>query len=396
MKVSMFARCDTKVSSGSTTFAALFASITTSQRLAELSNEARTLYTAERTSAPHCACATANEHGKANKCEGFHRAAKDRRSDQKCSMGAVTPAGSYTTREGFPDAHSGCVVIDIDHLEESEALDGARQFAANLGAMLAYRSPSGAGVKAIHAVSPTPTTTEEHTAAWAAVAAHWSDAGFEVDRSGKDAARLCYVAYDEQAHWNPNPTIIPWHYEAPTPAPAPAIAAPVQGSGLDTQVRSALAAIPADDYGDWITIGGAIKGAGGTQADWDEWSRSSSNYDEKKIAPKWATFDGRAAAGTIIKLARHYGWSESQGADLPEPPRFADPAVAPTRTLAQVAASFAGARAPTEADAEAVRAFEYAGHNCAGGTSLSATGILLVCSPETCRVYPEERKEWAQ
>ena len=89
-------------------------------------------------------------------------------------------------------------------------------------------------------------------------------------------------------------------------------------SGLD-RLAAPLVAIPADDYGTWITIGLALYAESGGCANglvmWDTWSASSSKYWPGVCAARWATFTSATSTpvtgGKIFWLAARYGWRRS-------------------------------------------------------------------------------------
>jgi hypothetical protein len=95
----------------------------------------------------------------------------------------------------------------------------------------------------------------------------------------------------------------------------------------EMRVRSALAAIPADDREIWLRIGMALhwttRGAP-ARALWDEWSKTSSKYDPVEQDRAWESFgrpdyDGPVATlGTLFHLAKKHGWEQ------PPPDEIAD------------------------------------------------------------------------
>lgn len=66
------------------------------------------------------------------------------------------------------------------------------------------------------------------------------------------------------------------------------------------------------DYQEWLNVGMALKEAGCTASDWDEWSRrDAGRYHEGECFRKWDTFRGTAnpvTAGTIVQMAKDQGW----------------------------------------------------------------------------------------
>ncbi|MDE6102546.1 MAG: PriCT-2 domain-containing protein, partial [Ruminococcus sp.] len=65
-------------------------------------------------------------------------------------------------------------------------------------------------------------------------------------------------------------------------------------------------------YTEWLSCGMALKEAGYTASDWDEWSRSDSRYHKNECFRKWETFRGApnpVTAGTIVQMAKDHGWN---------------------------------------------------------------------------------------
>lgn len=66
------------------------------------------------------------------------------------------------------------------------------------------------------------------------------------------------------------------------------------------------------DYQDWVNVGMALKDAGYSASDWEEWSRKDPRrYHQGECLKKWDGFHGSAnpiTAGTIVKLAKDHGW----------------------------------------------------------------------------------------
>lgn len=75
--------------------------------------------------------------------------------------------------------------------------------------------------------------------------------------------------------------------------------------------REALTYIPSDDYETWVQCGMALKAKFGDQGFglWDEWSRTSSKYDQGEMPSKWGSFkrDG-LNLGSVIAMAKVGGF----------------------------------------------------------------------------------------
>jgi hypothetical protein len=72
------------------------------------------------------------------------------------------------------------------------------------------------------------------------------------------------------------------------------------------------------EYQGWINVGMALKDAGHTAADWDNWSkRDIRRYHAGECFRKWDSFRGSTkpvTAGTIIKIAQDQGWVPERSA----------------------------------------------------------------------------------
>ena len=71
--------------------------------------------------------------------------------------------------------------------------------------------------------------------------------------------------------------------------------------------------IPPSDltYQEWINVGMALKDAGYSASDWDDWSRNDPRYRSGECERKWNTFNGAAApvtGGTLVQMAKEHGW----------------------------------------------------------------------------------------
>lgn len=64
-------------------------------------------------------------------------------------------------------------------------------------------------------------------------------------------------------------------------------------------------------YQEWINVGMALKEAGYSASDWDDWSRSDPRYRSGECERKWNTFRGTATpvtGGTLVQMAKERGW----------------------------------------------------------------------------------------
>lgn len=86
----------------------------------------------------------------------------------------------------------------------------------------------------------------------------------------------------------------------------------------DIDLLSLLPYIPPAEltYQEWVNVGMALKEAGYSASDWEEWSRNDSRYHAGECEKKWNTFRGAASpitGGTLVQMAKEYGWRPSSG-----------------------------------------------------------------------------------
>jgi hypothetical protein len=113
-----------------------------------------------------------------------------------------TFSGVFTTRNDKNLLqHSGLMAVDFDHLPNLETLRQALLADEYFDTQLLFVSPSGDGLKWIISVD---TTTTTHGDYFAAVANYILQTyGVEVDKSGRDISRACFLPHDPQAFINP-------------------------------------------------------------------------------------------------------------------------------------------------------------------------------------------------
>lgn len=84
----------------------------------------------------------------------------------------------------------------------------------------------------------------------------------------------------------------------------------------DIDLLSLLPYIPPAElsYQEWVNVGMALKEAGYSASDWEEWSRNDSRYHAGECEKKWNTFRGAASpitGGTLVQMAKDRGWRQS-------------------------------------------------------------------------------------
>lgn len=120
----------------------------------------------------------------------------------------ITPGGIFRSRkESDILKPSGYMVIDFDHIPDPQGLVRKLATDEHFETVLAFRSPSGDGVKWIVAL---PNITKPDGTAYTygeffTMLSNYSRLyyGVEADPSGKDICRACFLPYDPDAFLNP-------------------------------------------------------------------------------------------------------------------------------------------------------------------------------------------------
>jgi hypothetical protein len=121
---------------------------------------------------------------------------------EKLKLPACTWSGTFSDRvDNGISQYSKYVVIDVDNLTPEVAEGFKAQLSADEYVLYSFLSPSGKGIKIVVMVS---TDADNHRAAFLHLQNYFETKyGFQVDPSGKNISRLCFVSYD------PRPVIKP-------------------------------------------------------------------------------------------------------------------------------------------------------------------------------------------
>lgn len=121
----------------------------------------------------------------------------------------ITPGGIFRSRkESDLIQASGYMVIDFDHIPDPDDLVLLLAHEDNFETVLAFRSPSGDGVKWIVALPVGITKPDGSPVTYGEFFTILSNYvrrayGYEADPSGKDICRACFLPYDPDAFLNP-------------------------------------------------------------------------------------------------------------------------------------------------------------------------------------------------
>lgn len=115
-----------------------------------------------------------------------------------------TPSGTFNNgrKAELISTYSGFLVLDLDKLNPTQLEEAKLKSTEIVFTYAAFVSPSGNGLKII---IPVNNTTENHKLAFQQVATHYAkELQLEIDPSGKDVSRLCFMSFDPNCYFNPN------------------------------------------------------------------------------------------------------------------------------------------------------------------------------------------------
>lgn len=133
---------------------------------------------------------------------------KERSKYKADNLDYITPGGIFRSRkESDLLKPSGYMVIDFDHIPDPQGLVLRLATDEHFETVLAFRSPSGDGVKWIVALPDItkPDSTAYTHGEYFTMLSNYSRQyyGVEADPSGKDICRACFLPYDPDAFLNP-------------------------------------------------------------------------------------------------------------------------------------------------------------------------------------------------
>jgi len=243
----------------------------------------------------------------------------------KKNLPMFTPSGVFPdgnkTSAAIRD-YSQRLVVDIDlddnrHLLPSGFDELKKKIGADPHVESVFSSPTGLGLKAIVRV---PNGKEGHRWAILAVNRYFKEQfDVEVDASGKDVSRGCFLSADPQIitkHAEPL-DIISWSPQEKHCSHS-SIRHKSLGSKMgltEEQCRMMLEYVCPESRDTWIRMGLALKHEFGAQGYkiWEEWSAKSVKWGLEKDPMKvWNDFDPHSITlGSLVYLAKMEGWRPS-------------------------------------------------------------------------------------
>jgi predicted P-loop ATPase len=122
----------------------------------------------------------------------------------KKSLPAFTPSGLFAggRKLEYLKQYSGFVILDIDKLRNDSLLQAKETAKQSKFCYACFTSPSGKGLKILVKVN---SVKENHKTAFLQLQSHFEKLlNIEIDKSGKDITRLCFVSFDTEIYINTN------------------------------------------------------------------------------------------------------------------------------------------------------------------------------------------------
>src|SRR5262249_9141174 len=112
-------------------------------------------------------------------------------------------SGTFSRRRNeYLRQHSGLLCADIDALDGNDLNEVRAKLQTSPYVVAGFLSPTGSGLKVIFKV---PADAQKHLGSFRAVERHVLEfIGVQIDESGKDLSRLCFVSDDPEASLNLN------------------------------------------------------------------------------------------------------------------------------------------------------------------------------------------------
>ena len=135
---------------------------------------------------------------------GDLKAAKLAVEQLKKALPGVTWSGRFSYRASDKLLqHSGLLCADLDGLGD-KLPEIRKKLEASPHVFAIFLSPTGNGLKAVFRV---PADASKHAGSFRAVQKHVLElTGVQIDESGKDVSRLCFMSYDPEIYHNENAT----------------------------------------------------------------------------------------------------------------------------------------------------------------------------------------------
>ncbi|MDD4149244.1 MAG: BT4734/BF3469 family protein [Bacteroidales bacterium] len=213
----------------------------------------------------------------------------------KKSLPAFTPSGKFNggRKLEFLQEYSRILILDIDKIEDLKSIKAKAKKC--IYTLACFESPSGKGIKIL---VRTDNSVTKHREAFLRAQSYYEKVlGVQIDPSGKDVTRLCFVSYDPDLYFNKLSEIFKIDPEKNMKSDIVKLIEQLDGRRLDIS----------SNYDDWIKIGFALESEFGESGRnyFHEISKYNSDYNPETCNEKYNKCLKNNSSGITIKTLYH-------------------------------------------------------------------------------------------
>lgn len=236
---------------------------------------------------------------------------KEKRQELKKTVPYFTPSGIFETRKnnGLIE-HSGFIAIDLDDIENIEAVERILKVDDYTYAL--FRSISGNGLCVLVKIDKT-----KHRESFDALQVYYFDLlKHPIDNACKDVARARFISYDPSLYKNLSSKI----FKKYLPKRESKIPKPKNFIHTNTKFERVISKIDRDitgDYNQWVRIGFAIASEYGENGrSYFQHISAYSNLYDSKICDKQYTLCLRNHSGGAVTISTFYFYAKQCGIEI--------------------------------------------------------------------------------
>lgn len=248
---------------------------------------------------------------------------KKRNKLKQYKLPCVTLSGTFKQRnKNNLNEHSGLIQIDIDDIKDCDYDSVFTTLISDEHTFVAFKSPSGNGIKLVVKINP---SIETHLEQFLALQQYYKEEyGIEIDSACKDIARCMLLSYDPNIYCNPFSDVFPVLFMDDVKTPIlkknkVKYAVSVNSDNVRGIIESLTLEIErhgtdiTDGYENWVRVGFSLaKELGESGRDYfHRLSRYHAEYNQmdcdRKYNQLFNTNKGSISLGTLIYIARLHG-----------------------------------------------------------------------------------------
>ncbi|WP_109832777.1 VapE domain-containing protein [Reichenbachiella versicolor] len=249
----------------------------------------------------------------------------------KKKLPMVSFAGKFAKRKSITlIEYSSMLVIDIDDLESIEEAELLKEDVKNMNHVaLSFVSPSGLGLKVVHVVKYDESIDpfQFHKLAFETVSRRYRRSGINIDESGKDITRSCFLGYDSNLYLNLD--VSPLEFDAKTMLQAKPSSHThfheqemLSSDSVEYVITKGVLGYLNDnklsiteDYLKWRNVGYGLKSEFGEELGrslFHDFSKRDRSYNAKEVDEQFdkgmEEYPNGIGIGTIIQYAQRLGY----------------------------------------------------------------------------------------